>query len=365
MTKIVDYKKYQPINKITIEGFKILANRLENYKQEHNIVFKGSLIGIEVEVENVPSPPAIAGWHLTDDGSLRNHGVEFVSFPMKAEQAEVMLKYLFQHLPQTASFSKRTSVHVHVNMRVMELEQIKSLILVYLIFERALFDFVGQNRDKNIHCVPIRDTYFLESIRSLDNPELFSIDWMKYTALNLCPIIDGSKGTMEFRHMHGTRDVNKLLNWINLILSMQVYAMATPAKDLMNEIQQLNTNSEYRRFANDVFGPLTDLLIVRPSATYGKFEYDLEEGISLIKTYNSTRQFYSELFTCVKRNGIEVIPKPKKVYVNDYLNAFSQAPLNIPEPPQLVDAVSNNLSFWTTNPNASSSVYTEFDEGTA
>lgn len=291
LSEIVNWKS---LPKITLADYKNLE---ETYPIENPtpILDKDSLFGIEIEVENIKEEYHLRKeiWNATEDGSLRNNGVEYISIPLKVKQIETALYSLFSNLPKGREFSKRTSIHVHMNVRTMHLEEIKSLCLIYTIFENALFKFVGQDRNKNIHCVPIRETNFLEKMPFFGNKTMFHMEWMKYTAFNLCPVLEKTKGTIEFRHMHGTDDIEKILNWINLLLCMKIYVYKNSYETIENKISTLNTNSQYRQFTKEVFGDYTHLLI--DEATYGEFEEELAEGITLAKLYFSTNSFLQEL----------------------------------------------------------------------
>lgn len=219
-------------------------------------VDKSSLVGIEVEVEGItkinclrPSP----FWQPTEDGSLKLNGAEYISTPISGSHIEYALQILFEDLKKSNEyfFSPRCSVHVHVNVRNMTVKEVKMFCALYLLFERGLFSFVGESRDKNIHCVPLLDS-------SITAAGLFNcIDrnrpqhWMKYTALNIIPMAD--KGTVEFRHMHGTDDVKKLMCWISMLLSMKNFVRRLKPEEIQATILNLNTNSEYYQLFTSVF----------------------------------------------------------------------------------------------------------------
>ena len=124
-------------------------------------------VGLEVEVENCPrfGEPNQNIWTTHADNSLREHGIEFVSTPIYGTQVWDALNILYDHiLPEKASFSQRTSIHVHVDMSSLTLEQLAQTVITYLAVERVLYEFVGNGREHNIFCVPILDT---PSVRKL------------------------------------------------------------------------------------------------------------------------------------------------------------------------------------------------------
>jgi len=245
-----------------------MTAQLESYKLEdalykttipmhnHNYIF-----GIEVEAENihkVDDPTHKFYWDFVIDNSLRNHGLEFVSKPLKAFQLEYALDQLYTVITkhQQPEFTPRTSTHVHMNVRDLTMSQIFNLVLIYTSVENVLFNWVGHNRDKNIFCIKLTDTEYIHTYTDLiTNPTRAAHYWNKYTALNLKPM--ESKGTVEFRHLFGTWDKETILLWINLLSCIKTYARNKNTKDLYKEIQDLNTNSLYEEYLYSIFGQYT------------------------------------------------------------------------------------------------------------
>ena len=260
---------------------------------EYNVVDKSSLFGIEVEVENLPDAPGASPfWALTDDGSLRNYGREYISRPIRGTQIEYALKLLFGRLKAyDYKFTPRCSIHVHCNARTMTPAQLHNMMLIYLIFEKVLFKFVGQDREKNIHCVPIGDSSILNRLSDIIFARASPGDWMKYTAVNLVPL--NEKGTIEFRHMHGTDDIGKIMAWINIILKMKLYAYKTDVEQVKNEIFQLNSNSLYRQFAVKVFGEYANALV--DGIQYSDFSTFMEDGVVKAKKSFATNDYLTSL----------------------------------------------------------------------
>lgn len=210
------------------------------------------IVGIEVEVENqVHRRPSNPVWTITEDGSLRNGGVEFISRPIRACDAPAALNHLFKgDFDQQYCFSPRTSVHVHLNMQDVQSEKVVDLLLVYCLFEKSLYRFVGKGRWKNIYCTPITESGFLYNLagRGIRTP------WEKYTGFNMLPL--QQKGTVEFRHMHGTIDAKKLSIWIDLITRMKAYVLRNKTEDIRRTIIGFG-GGDVERFAQEVFGELS------------------------------------------------------------------------------------------------------------
>lgn len=220
------------------------------------------LFGMEVEVENVPDPIIRCQkqpyWTITTDNSLRDYGFEFITPPLRADQFEGALKQLNYSLPNNCRFTPRTSVHVHMNVRDLNIEQINSLILIYTVMEGVLFNWVGTRKD-NVFCIPIIDTDYVQNyITFVNDPRDMVESWNKYTAFNMLPVC--TKGTVEFRHMYGTANVNVLLKWINILSKLKQFAKKYTLMQVKSTILELNSNSQYEMFIDDVFEDYADEL---------------------------------------------------------------------------------------------------------
>lgn len=240
----------------------------------YEVANKDCLIGIEVEVEYIfkrtgylmlPEAHAFL-WNSTEDNSLRNNGREFVSQPIKGNQIPFALEVLFTGLKKDRStigyeFSDRTSIHVHVNYRNDTLETLANTLLIYLTVEKLLYEFVGGNRSKNIFCVPLYDSNSVEGYALLFKAlqgdanaicDVLKTYFSKYSGLNLLPLL--KYGTIEYRHLVGTDDRQKIMSWINLILKIKTYASKMDFQSLKPKILDLNSSSEYLLLLKDIFG---------------------------------------------------------------------------------------------------------------
>lgn len=234
------------------------------YAKEVACVNPELVVGLELETENCFS--TIQGSDLEDaarranisietDGSLRGNAYEFITRPMETRHALAALTDFFAATKYNdINYSDRCSIHVHVNCTNLELEAISSLSLLYTVFEDILFGFVGNNRDSNIYCIPWNQCrmHFDLIQRFLSGNGEVLRNWSKYTALNLIPL--GRYGTVEFRQMHGTADMGKITQWVNIIGAMFKEASATELNVLIPQIRELNTTSQYEAFFNRCLG---------------------------------------------------------------------------------------------------------------
>jgi hypothetical protein len=238
------------------------------------------LCGLELEVEHLPNGHAWymdnAGnfWSVVEDGSLRPRGEawEFVSRPATLGVALAELRHILEKMKwDERNYSDRCSVHVHTNVLDMTQAQVANLALVYPVIEAVLFQFVnhykckdkqGYCRDTNLYCIPWSDCRmnrnFIEKFFA--NPAMLVPDrrglgtraWEKYTALNFKPI--GEHGTVEWRHMHGTADMEKLTKWLNMIGSIMKFCKEQEFMDIVKTIKVLNDVSTYQQFFQSVLG---------------------------------------------------------------------------------------------------------------
>lgn len=226
-------------------------------KVPYALIAPKTLVGIEVEVENVmrigPNV-STAVWMIKEDGSLRNNGREFVTpGVISLNVAEPSLRLLFSELNNDIDFSKRTSIHVHLDVRQLQFKQLVGMLFAYTVVENLLFKFVGNGRRNNIFCVPITETGVMEQMSADPNGFMQRIEqyWHKYTSLNLLPI--AKLGSVEFRHMPGTKNVTKLMQWLDLISCLKVFSYKHPMEQIMDDIIRLNSNSRYQHFVESIF----------------------------------------------------------------------------------------------------------------
>lgn len=216
---------------------------VRKWGKSEELVKNDLFVGLELELEDCgnhlkewTAPILESGlWRITEDGSLRNNGREYImqeaatGQPLMGDDIVRALKAfgslvekLREH-DRLPAVTKRTSTHVHLDVRAMTHEQISRFFLLWYTFEDILFAFVGQDRDKSNYCraasrnpdILNRAAEFLSDIkRGRIDPRKGN----KYDAMNFQSI--GRIGTIEVRLMHGLYEVNDILNWINILLRL-------------------------------------------------------------------------------------------------------------------------------------------------
>ena len=247
-----------------------------------------TLVGVEVELENIHDievgghPIGFSKrWVAVHDGSLRNGGVEFVlREPLGGKDLVESLMELERGLRDSGRkplMSERTSVHIHLDIRSLTVQELRNLIILYTIFEKVLFKYAGKTREHNIFCASFADAQALLPMINTSLMQGKTIQrhrfggFQKYASCNLLAILD--HGSLEFRHHSGEFRAAKLLRWINILMSMHKYAQMKRIipKNLGNEISLIGLE----KFTRMVFGKFYEHL------EYPEIEMDILEGIRL------------------------------------------------------------------------------------
>lgn len=205
------------------------------------------MYGIEVEYENYRSMgilPTGWGWLTTDDGSLRNAGVEFLTpgawtFDQSVEQIRNLWTAAEQHGWQS---SIRTGIHVHVNCLDYTLEQLGGILATYALLEPVLFRLCGPEREEGIYCVPwYRADDEAEAAQEvITGAYLRANNTCKYSALYLQPLL--RFGTIEFRHAPTFLQASDMLLWLSVIDALVRYGKGCTAKGVVDRFDSVGAD---------------------------------------------------------------------------------------------------------------------------
>lgn len=208
--------------------------------------------GTEYEIEDVrdvsqykgtklPSlshePIEFGGYNWILDGSLRNNGIEVTTPPLTYEESLKAFEHIHQIIETGPdAYSSRTSIHVHVNVLPWSTQKLYDFVLLYALLEPAFFS-MAPNRKHNINCVPLNYTV-LPAKYSAGIDYLLSI-WSKYTSFNIMPV--KSYGTVEFRHMYGTGDIQTYKKWLTMLRNLWEKTNESPIGFVKDWIMQGST----------------------------------------------------------------------------------------------------------------------------
>lgn len=213
------------------------------------------ICGIEYEIEQIKHLDSLSGHpfilSITKDGSLRDNGFEVITRPLDYDDHISFFNEMYQKIGfinRKEAFSKRTSIHVHVNCGGLTEQQVKTLVLVYAMLEPEFFSLVRLHRKHNIHCVPLSFT----SLPSIYKKNIFEYHakWSKYTALNLKPL--STQCTIEFRHMHGTDNIEEFTRWLNKIKTLYEFIVGHPEFMLGAYLAEGNTCRDLHELIYDM-----------------------------------------------------------------------------------------------------------------
>ncbi len=236
--------------------------------------------GIEIEVEGRQLPHVENGyWKTEADGSLRN-GMEYIfKRPKPLKDVPAMLRMLnraFKEEGSELSFSFRTSVHVHMNVQELTYQQILNTIYTYLLLEAPLINFCGEERKGNRFCLRLEDAEGAMTVFT----QLFSRgerflremgqDHVRYAAINIEAL--RKYGSLEFRAMKGTVDVERITTWCTALYNIREFAkeQESPAA-----IFNLFAKMEAQAFSALV------LKETAPTFTYPELVRDMQRSFSL------------------------------------------------------------------------------------
>lgn len=218
-------------------GHKIQSKK---YIPSDKLVLPTCNVGVEVELENMRGYRMECPlWDTKTEGSLRRGGLEYVfTSPLFGEDLITALNSLERELTEwrhTPVIDDNCSLHVHLDARDMDGEQLVKMLLLYIVYEQALYRHAAPDRENNIFCLSvnrINGNYetFASTISSILNEEetyslMSSIDSLpRYCGLNLQAL--RRFGSLEFRSHRATYNKEEILTWINILMCLKAAAMS-------------------------------------------------------------------------------------------------------------------------------------------
>lgn len=236
--------------------------------------------GIEFELEGLSESTAmdtnaVKYWNVIDDSSLRGTSSELVmKKPAKGRTLEKIIDLFYVAIIEEFDTyivpSFRTSTHIHINVRDMEL---KHLLVMYLnsIFMEPLLHryFPARPRSHSVFCTPtmearktieginkivegIKYTFKQQNVSSYLHS--LASDNNRYGAINPASIL--KHGTLEYRMFPLMKRPQDLINVLNILYS--IYKSK-------NKVYTINNPKNIDKFLAKNFGPESEVLANIPN----------------------------------------------------------------------------------------------------
>jgi hypothetical protein len=230
-------------------------------------------VGIEIELENaLHSPKYVAdvnysitdtGWLSHEDGSLRNHGIEFVTrlgvnVAMVPTLTKAFEKYIVEWTAGRAQANARTGLHVHIDVSALSAPQLCNFLFLYAILEPVFFRVSG-NRSDSIFCVPWefgRKSLGEVLVDLSASAKVGYRNWRwrnytKYCGLNISTI--ETYGTVEFRMHSGTYKAEAINKWVDCIHRLYMYVKNTDVVENINRFRMHRFDYKYWDLIGRIF----------------------------------------------------------------------------------------------------------------
>lgn len=285
------------------------APEKRTFMGDEAFVLPQCLIGVEIELENFVEVVKLPDfWVTSDDPSLRNNGMELkLEVPLCGVDLKKALRSLdkkFRNL-KVESPLYRTSDHIHLDVRDMTMDELRNLVLTYIVVERVLIHNVAPERgEHHIFSLPFYkatgDQPQLADLFSDQKQRIYAAARKanKYSALNIRPLFDerapppprgenpeliqpvarvggrhGAVGSVEFRFFPSSTDCDLIMHWINLVQCLKRYAVETAERPVLEFPKQISAIG-VEQFMDDVFGEFTARHL-----RYQGYSNDLLEGV--------------------------------------------------------------------------------------
>jgi hypothetical protein len=288
---------------------------LLRYKPATELMLGSAYIGVEIEAENVPRditlPVSLSCyWSAHADESLRNNGMEFTfTIPLFGEDAVSAIRGLCSYARDKKwAISQRTGLHVHLDVRDMEVDDLCKLLCLYSLAEPALYKWIGDAREFNHFCLPWYTAQhgLNKAAQALMMPSrearMLLQEVQRYSGLNLQAL--AKFGSIEFRQMKTTFDPDRIFTWINFIMALKAHAIST--KYSLDDIAEEATTG--REFLDNVFGTTYAAKLWYPKYDKDIVEYGITSVEELLKgfkggTVSSAAATFHSAYTLAKKEA--------------------------------------------------------------
>jgi len=225
-------------------------------------------IGLEIEVEGHNLPRMGKWWRNEQDGSLK--GQENAEYVLAKPGSLAEVREALNHLDKTyndcgtiVDDTVRAGVHVHINCQKLTMTQLYNFITVYLMLENILVKWCGEFREGNLFCLRACDAEWMLMVlrvAATDDRRQFRLrfhkDELRYASMNLKAL--GDYGSLEFRAMRGTRDLDLIYKWAETLYNLREFACGfEKPSDIIESMSMLGPE----RFLRDALGGNADMFM--------------------------------------------------------------------------------------------------------
>lgn len=257
-------------------GIKLEYNRAPVFHDSQS--GRGRFIAAEMEIMGSDYAKAnvindtIARWQaaVVGDGSLPATGYEINTAPAKAEKFDEEIIDICRSLRNSSGrVNKSCGLHVHVDVRGVDILSLKRIIMTYMAVEEDVFSMLAPSRSNNGFCRKMKPNGWAERFHL--NEETTAQQFQNYLETALYGRADPSndyykrakgnsyrynglnihsyffRGTLEFRHHHGTANAVKIIAWARICESIIEFGLK-------------NSEVNIKRFFNGNREPLASIL---------------------------------------------------------------------------------------------------------
>ena len=171
------------------------------------------------------------GWEAVYDGSLSRGGVEYrTNRPIMGDIVERRVSSLVSAMDDNYMYVDNScGLHLHFNARDMDVQSMKSLMMVMMHIEPIILKTLPGNRVNNRYCRSMYKKLSYDRIKDISNTkDLVNLYYnqisetsigsnhynnARYNGLNLHARF--FLGTIEFRYHEGCEDYDSIMGWIN------------------------------------------------------------------------------------------------------------------------------------------------------
>jgi hypothetical protein len=202
------------------------------------LVLDDCLIGLEFEVECF-NKPNIELWSKDIDHSLIE-GCEYIlKKPLNGDELLKAIDNLYTTL-NIDTTNYRTSIHIHLDVRDLNIFQIMELIRLYVALEDVFY--IDDYRKESPYCIKLGSYNFLNNFSIVTESSFLyhCSNSFKYLGLNLNSII--KYGSLELRTLPLITDKDEFIKYLNYFMSLKKYVLNDDSPLVGNLIK--NTTSD-------------------------------------------------------------------------------------------------------------------------